>query len=74
MLRSLYAYKGTHARTLAFSANEKFLEIGVSKDPNWVHVITQNGNLGYVPKNYVAVDNVRSKFLFFNYYNFCCAF
>nr|XP_053638586.1 LOW QUALITY PROTEIN: uncharacterized protein LOC128693139 [Cherax quadricarinatus] len=54
MLRSLYAYKGTHARTLGFHVGEKFLEIGPSRDPNWIHVISERGSVGYVPKNYMA--------------------
>ncbi|RXG67480.1 cytochrome c oxidase assembly protein COX19 [Armadillidium vulgare] len=57
---SLYAYRGTHSRTLAFNAKEKFLEIGSSKDPNWVHVINENGKLGYVPKNYMTLEQVSS--------------
>ncbi|RXG53617.1 NCK-interacting protein with SH3 domain [Armadillidium vulgare] len=60
MLKSLYAYRGTHSRTLAFNAKEKFLEIGSSKDPNWVHVINENGKLGYVPKNYMTLEQVSS--------------
>ncbi|KAG7168142.1 NCK-interacting protein with SH3 domain-like [Homarus americanus] len=54
MLRSLYAYKGTHARTLGFQVGEKFLEIGPSRDPNWMHVISERGAVGYVPKNYMG--------------------
>ncbi|XP_071534266.1 NCK-interacting protein with SH3 domain isoform X2 [Panulirus ornatus] len=56
MLRSLYAYKGTHARTLGFQVGEKFLEIGPSRDPNWMHVISERGSVGYVPKNYVGAE------------------
>lgn len=58
MLRSLYAYKGTHARTLGFQAGERFLEVGTSRDPNWMHVISERGALGYVPKNYVSNEEV----------------
>ena len=58
MLRSLYAYKGSHARTLSFTPGDKFLEVGPSKDSNWVHVISERGNIGYVPKNYVAETQV----------------
>lgn len=60
MLRSLYAYKGTHARTLGFQVGEKFLEIGTSRDPNWLHVISERGTIGYVPKNYIGPEEVRS--------------
>ncbi|KAK4319971.1 hypothetical protein Pmani_009130 [Petrolisthes manimaculis] len=56
MLRSLYAYKGTHARTLGFQVGEKFLEIGTSRDPNWLHVISERGTIGYVPKNYIGPE------------------
>ncbi|XP_045605711.1 NCK-interacting protein with SH3 domain isoform X2 [Procambarus clarkii] len=58
MLRSLYAYKGTHARTLGFQVGEKFLEIGPSRDPNWIHVISERGSVGYVPKNYITDEEV----------------
>lgn len=58
MLRSLYAYKGTHARTLGFQAGERFMEVGTSRDPNWMHVISERGGIGYVPKNYVANEEV----------------
>ncbi|XP_050716102.1 NCK-interacting protein with SH3 domain-like isoform X4 [Eriocheir sinensis] len=60
MLRSLYAYKGTHARTLGFQAGERFLEVGTSRDPNWMHVISERGALGYVPKNYVANEETEA--------------
>ncbi|XP_042870850.1 NCK-interacting protein with SH3 domain-like isoform X1 [Penaeus japonicus] len=56
MLRSLYAYKGTHARTLGFQVGDKFMEIGPSRDPNWLHVINERGAVGYVPKNYISAD------------------
>ncbi|XP_069983091.1 NCK-interacting protein with SH3 domain isoform X2 [Penaeus vannamei] len=56
MLRSLYAYKGTHARTLGFQVGDKFMEIGPSRDPNWLHVINERGSVGYVPKNYISAD------------------
>ena len=59
MLRSLYAYKGTHARTLGFQAGERFVEVGSSRDANWLHVMSERGAVGYVPKNYVASDEVR---------------
>ncbi|KAK8405388.1 hypothetical protein O3P69_001728 [Scylla paramamosain] len=56
MLRSLYTYKGTHARTLGFQAGERFVEVGTSRDPNWLHVMSERGIIGYVPKNYVTDD------------------
>ena len=59
MLRSLYTYKGTHARTLGFQAGERFVEVGTSRDPNWLHVRSERGIIGYVPKNYVTNDEVR---------------
>lgn len=59
MLRSLYAYKGTHARTLGFQVGDKFMEIGPSRDPNWLHVINERGSVGYVPKNYISADEVK---------------
>lgn len=58
MLKSLYSYKGNHTRTLSFEKNEKFIEIGISRDPSWVHVINEHGTMGYIPKNYVAFDEV----------------
>ncbi|KAK7066412.1 hypothetical protein SK128_025838 [Halocaridina rubra] len=57
MLRSLYAYKGTHARTLGFQVGEKFMEIGPSRDPNWIHVTSERGSVGYVPKNYMTNED-----------------
>ncbi|XP_068251129.1 NCK-interacting protein with SH3 domain [Palaemon carinicauda] len=57
MLRALYTYKGTHARTLGFLVGEKFMEIGPSRDPNWIHVTSERGSVGYVPKNYMSADD-----------------
>lgn len=72
MLRSLYAYKGTHARTLGFQAGEQFVEIGTSRDPNWLHVMSERGTIGYVPKNYVANDEVRQGGFAVVFVEYCC--
>ncbi|ROT69751.1 putative NCK-interacting protein with SH3 domain [Penaeus vannamei] len=48
--------QGTHARTLGFQVGDKFMEIGPSRDPNWLHVINERGSVGYVPKNYISAD------------------
>ena len=60
MFSALYEYKGTSSndRVISFKVNDRFLEMGVSKDDNWLHVIDKNCKVGYVPKNYVAAEQV----------------
>lgn len=55
MLQALYDYKDTSSeRTLDFKMNDEFfIYRDVADKKSWCLVINHNGDLGYVPYNYV---------------------
>ncbi|XP_043270759.1 NCK-interacting protein with SH3 domain isoform X2 [Venturia canescens] len=64
MLKALYNFKATFAKTLSFHENDHFiLHQTNTKQRNWWQVINSNGQLGYIPSNYVATVKVQPQFL-----------
>ncbi|KAK9711317.1 SPIN90/Ldb17, leucine-rich domain [Popillia japonica] len=54
MLRSLYDFKPTYAKTLGFKENDYFILHSIlTKHKNWWEVMNDKGEIGYVPSNYV---------------------
>ncbi|XP_066247767.1 NCK-interacting protein with SH3 domain isoform X1 [Euwallacea similis] len=63
MLRSLYDFKATYAKTISFKANEFFiLQQTNTKHKNWWEVINVKGDVGYIPSNYVESVTVNTAF------------
>lgn len=61
MLKALYDFDATLAKTLGFSANEFFyLQQNNTKQRNWWHVVNRKGQVGFVPSNYVAAVKVNT--------------
>ncbi|CAK1545316.1 unnamed protein product [Leptosia nina] len=71
MLKSLYDFEATLAKTLSFAEGEYFyLQQTNAKQRNWWHVINRNGQIGFVPSNYVAAVKVEADF-FLGFLNDC---
>ncbi|KRT80070.1 SH3 domain-containing protein, partial [Oryctes borbonicus] len=63
MLRSLYDFKPTYAKTLGFKENDYFiLHSAFTKHKNWWEVMNDKGEIGYVPSNYVEKIGVTPAF------------
>ncbi|KAG5886313.1 hypothetical protein JTB14_003466 [Gonioctena quinquepunctata] len=63
MLHSLYDFKATYAKTLSFKTNEYFLLHQTNtKHKNWWEVISEKGDMGYIPSNYVEIVTVNPSF------------
>lgn len=55
MLKALFDFEATLAKTLSFNEGEFFfLQQINSKQRNWWHVVNRKGQVGFVPSNYVA--------------------
>nr|CAD7419698.1 unnamed protein product [Timema poppensis] len=55
MLKAMYDFKATFAKTLSFHENDIFiLHHANTKNRNWWQVVNSLGQVGYVPSNYVA--------------------
>ncbi|XP_048510850.1 NCK-interacting protein with SH3 domain isoform X3 [Athalia rosae] len=64
MLKALYDFKATYAKTLSFRENEHFiLHQTNTKQRNWWQVVNSMGQLGYIPSNYVTTVKVQPQFL-----------
>ncbi|XP_067013457.2 NCK-interacting protein with SH3 domain isoform X2 [Anabrus simplex] len=64
MLKAMYDFKATFAKTLSFKENDLFiLHHANTKQRNWWQVINSKGQVGYVPSNYVTVIQVSPQFL-----------
>lgn len=60
MLKALYDFKATFAKTLSFQESDMFILHQVNtKQRNWWQVVNSNGQVGYVPSNYVTTIQVR---------------
>lgn len=54
MLKALYDFKATFAKTLSFQQDEHFILLQRNiKQKNWWQVVNKKGQLGYIPSNYV---------------------
>ena len=55
MVKALYDFKATFAKTLSFREGEYFILLQRNvKQKNWWQVVNRGGRLGYIPSNYVA--------------------
>ncbi|XP_034951064.1 NCK-interacting protein with SH3 domain [Chelonus insularis] len=64
MLKALYDFKATFAKTLSFKENDHFLlHQSNSKQRNWWQVVNNTGQLGYIPSNYVTTVKVQPQFM-----------
>lgn len=64
MLKALYNFKATFAKTLSFQENDHFiLHQTNAKQKNWWQVINVKGDIGFVPSNYVDKVTVNPLFL-----------
>lgn len=64
MLKALYDFKATFAKTLSFRENDFFiLHQTNTKQRNWWQVINEKGEIGFVPSNYVEKITVTPTFL-----------
>lgn len=64
MLKALYNFKATFAKTLSFRENDHFiLHQTNTKQRNWWQVINERGEIGFVPSNYVERVNVNPLFM-----------
>ncbi|CAG9783845.1 unnamed protein product [Diatraea saccharalis] len=71
MLKALYDFEATLAKTLSFSEGEYFyLQQNNTKQRNWWHVVNRKGLVGFVPSNYVASVKVEQEF-FLSFLNDC---
>lgn len=59
MLKALYDFKATFAKTLSFQESDMFILYQANtKQRNWWQVVNSNGQVGYVPSNYVTTIQV----------------
>ncbi|KAI5636320.1 SH3 domain-containing protein [Phthorimaea operculella] len=71
MLKALYDFDATLAKTLSFTEGEYFfLHQTNTKQRNWWHVVNRKGQVGFVPSNYVATIKVEPEF-FLAFLNDC---
>lgn len=71
ILKALYDFEATLAKTLSFSEGEYFyLQHSHTKQRNWWYVVNRKGQLGFVPSNYVASVKVEPEF-FLSFLNEC---
>lgn len=60
MIKALYDFKATFAKTLSFREGEYFILLQRNiKQKNWWQVVNKDGRLGYIPSNYVTPVKVR---------------
>ncbi|CAG9760457.1 unnamed protein product [Ceutorhynchus assimilis] len=60
---SLYDFKATHAKTISFKANQLFILQQINKEHrNWWEVIDVQGDVGYIPSNYVKIITITPAF------------
>ncbi|XP_014469950.1 PREDICTED: NCK-interacting protein with SH3 domain isoform X2 [Dinoponera quadriceps] len=64
MVKALYDFKATFAKTLSFRDGEYFILLQRNiKQKNWWQVVNRGGHLGYIPSNYVTPVKVQSQFM-----------
>jgi len=67
VVKALYDFKATFAKTLSFRVGEHFLLLQRNvKQKNWWQVVNRGGRLGYIPSNYVTTVKV-CRFCLFKY-------
>ena len=64
MLKALYDFNATFAKTLSFQENDHFvLYQNYTKQRNWWQVVNKQGQVGYIPSNYVTTIKIHPQFL-----------
>lgn len=64
MLKALYDFNATFAKTLSFKENDLFLLYQTNtKQRNWWQVVNEKGDIGFVPSNYVEKIKVIPSFM-----------
>ncbi|XP_076648696.1 NCK-interacting protein with SH3 domain [Halictus rubicundus] len=64
MLKALYDFKATFAKTLTFQEGDYFILYQTNtKQRNWWQVVNRNGLIGYIPSNYVSTIKVPAQTL-----------
>lgn len=64
MVKAMYDFKATFAKTLSFREGEYFILLQRNvKQKNWWQVVNRGGRLGYIPSNYVASVKAQPQFL-----------
>ncbi|XP_043798994.1 NCK-interacting protein with SH3 domain isoform X2 [Apis laboriosa] len=64
VLKALYDFKATFAKTLSFQEGDYFiLYQSNTKQRNWWQVVNKDGQIGYIPSNYVTTVKVPSQIL-----------
>ncbi|KZC14233.1 PREDICTED: NCK-interacting protein with SH3 domain isoform X2 [Dufourea novaeangliae] len=64
MLKALYDFKATFAKTLSFQEGDYFILYQTNtKQRNWWQVVNRDGLIGYIPSNYVTTIKVPSQTL-----------
>ena len=59
MLKALYDFKATFAKTISFQKGDYFVLYQTStKQKNWWQVVNRDGLIGYIPSNYVSTVKV----------------
>lgn len=63
MLRALYDFEATFAKTLSFREGDHFvLHQSNTKQRNWWQVVNSKAQVGYIPSNYVTTVKVQPHF------------
>lgn len=71
MLKSMYDFKPTYAKTLGFKANDYFILHQMNtKHKNWWQVMNERGEVGFIPSNYVETITVCPAF-YLNFLDNC---
>lgn len=62
LIRALYSYKpdspAPNSTVLTCESGDQFILIKSTETQDWLYVINASGNLGYIPANFVSVENV----------------
>lgn len=59
VLKALYDFKATFAKTLSFQEGDYFILYQTNtKQRNWWQVVNRDGQIGYIPSNYVTTVKV----------------
>lgn len=67
MLKAQYNFEATLAKTLSFNEGDYFiLHQSINKQRNWWQVVNIQGQLGFVPSNYVSPVKVSA-----TYFQYC---
>jgi len=70
MVKALYDFKATFAKTLSFREGEYFILLQRNvKQKNWWQVVNRGGRLGYIPSNYIT--SVKVGEMCFEVYTHC---